>query len=257
MTTSRWAAGLSACLLLALCARAAALPEEGLASWYGLPFHGRKTASGEIFDRFAFTAAHRSLPFGSVLIVTALDSGMRVVVRVNDRGPFVKGRLIDLSEAAARELALTGSGVGRVKIEDGAGMAPGPLGGPALSAGKAGLAGRAPFEAGAAPAAESVQGARPSAGSAAERKAGGQAEGSRGRRTLCDIQVASFSKEENARRALERLRAAGFLPEEARSGQYIRVRIRDIPAEEAEAARKRLSDLGFPGVMLSFREALE
>jgi rare lipoprotein A len=250
MTTSRGAAAV-ACFLLALCERAAALPEEGLASWYGVPFHGRKTASGEIFDRFAFTAAHRSLPFGSVLLITALDSGIRVVVRVNDRGPFVKGRLIDLSEAAAKELALIGSGVGRVRIEDGAGMAPGPMGGPALAAGKAGVAGRAQAEPQAASA------ARPPAEPVAEGKPGGPAEASRGRRILCDIQVASFSKEENARKALERLRAAGFQPEEERAGQYIRVRVRDIPAEEAEAARKRLADMGFPGVMLSFREALE
>jgi rare lipoprotein A len=243
MTISRGAAAISACVFLALCARAPALPEEGLASWYGLPFHGRKTASGELFDRFAFTAAHRSLPFGSVLIVTALDSGVRVVVRVNDRGPFVKGRLIDLSEAAAEELGIIGAGVGRVRIEEGAGMAPGPMGGPALAAGKAGMVGRAP------------------PGPPAEVAPGGKAEGApaapRARKILCDIQVASFSKEENARKALDRLKAAGFEPEEERAGQYIRVRIRDIPGEDAEAARKRLADMGFPGVMLSYREALE
>jgi len=243
MTINRGAAALAACVFIALSARAQALPEEGLASWYGVPFHGRKTASGEIFDRFAFTAAHRSLPFGSVLVVTALDSGVRVVVRINDRGPFVKGRLIDLSEAAAKELGIIGPGLGRVRIEEGAGMAPGPMGGPALAAGKAGLVGRAPPE--------------PQAEGAAGGKDEGAAASPRARKTLCDIQVASFSKEENARKALERLKAAGFEPDEERSGQFIRVRIRDIPAEDAEAARKRLADMGFPGVMLSYREAQE
>ncbi|MBN2352147.1 MAG: septal ring lytic transglycosylase RlpA family protein [Spirochaetales bacterium] len=88
----------------------------GTASWYGGKFQGRKTASGEIFDTRAFTAAHRSLPFGTMVRVTNLDNGKSVVVRINDRGPFVVGRLIDVSRAAAVELDMMKTGVARVSL---------------------------------------------------------------------------------------------------------------------------------------------
>ncbi len=88
----------------------------GNASWYGDPHHGRETASGEIFDKSKLTAAHRTLPFGTRVAVTNLDNGRTVEVRVNDRGPFVPGRLIDLSEGAARSLGGIGVGLMRVRI---------------------------------------------------------------------------------------------------------------------------------------------
>jgi|SRR5215475_110501 len=88
----------------------------GTASWYGDPHHGRETASGEIFDKTSLTAAHRTLPFGTRVAVTNLDNGRTVEVRVNDRGPFVAGRLIDLSEGAARSLGRIGVGLMRVRI---------------------------------------------------------------------------------------------------------------------------------------------
>lgn len=91
--------------------------EEGVASWYGPNFHGRRTASGEVFDMYAYTAAHRTLPFGSVVRVTRLDTGARVTVRINDRGPFKKNRILDLSYAAAREIGLIRTGTARVRIE--------------------------------------------------------------------------------------------------------------------------------------------
>ncbi|MBU0928652.1 MAG: septal ring lytic transglycosylase RlpA family protein, partial [Spirochaetes bacterium] len=84
--------------------------ETGIASWYGEPFHGRKTASGEVFDMRAMSAAHKSLPFGTLVLVTAVDDGRSVVVRINDRGPFVAGRIIDLSKAAAALIGLDRSG---------------------------------------------------------------------------------------------------------------------------------------------------
>ena len=93
------------------------ITEEGLASWYGGEFHGRQTANGEIFDTNLLTAAHRTLPFGTMALVTNLDSGKSVTVRINDRGPFVAGRSIDVSKAAAEELGLISSGVARVRIE--------------------------------------------------------------------------------------------------------------------------------------------
>ncbi len=89
----------------------------GLASWYGPGFHGRRTASGKRFDMAALTAAHRSLPFGSRVRVTNLANGRSVVVRINDRGPYVKPRIIDLSRAAARELDFLEDGITRVRID--------------------------------------------------------------------------------------------------------------------------------------------
>jgi rare lipoprotein A len=90
--------------------------QQGIASWYGNPFHGRRTASGETYDMDAMTAAHRTLPFGTVLQVVNLDNGRAVRVRVNDRGPYVDGRVIDLSRGAARELDMVGPGTARVHV---------------------------------------------------------------------------------------------------------------------------------------------
>jgi rare lipoprotein A len=92
--------------------------EEGLASWYGGNdgFEGKPTASGEIYDSSRLTAAHRDLPLGTVVDVTSLDNGRVARVRINDRGPFVKGRIIDLSHAAAQEIEMIGPGVARVRI---------------------------------------------------------------------------------------------------------------------------------------------
>jgi rare lipoprotein A len=91
--------------------------EVGVASWYGEEFHGRPTSSREVFDMNDMTAAHRTLPFGTYVMVTNLDNGRSVVVRINDRGPFVRGRIIDLSYAAARVLGLIGPGTARVRLE--------------------------------------------------------------------------------------------------------------------------------------------
>ena len=89
---------------------------SGMASWYGGGFHGRKTASGERYNMNALTAAHRSLPFGTRVLVTNARNGRSVEVRINDRGPFVGGRVIDLSRAAASAIGLTASGVAPVRI---------------------------------------------------------------------------------------------------------------------------------------------
>ena len=101
---------------------ARALPPEpralqtGKASWYGDAHHGRKTASGETFDMNALTAAHRTLPLGTRVLVTNLANGRSIEVRINDRGPMVPDRIIDLSRAAARALGGVGAGVFRVRI---------------------------------------------------------------------------------------------------------------------------------------------
>lgn len=89
----------------------------GGASWYGPGFHGKKAASGEVFNQNAMTAAHRSLPFGTVVKVIDQRTGKSVKVKINDRGPFHKGRIIDLSKAAATKLGFRNAGVTRVCIE--------------------------------------------------------------------------------------------------------------------------------------------
>lgn len=91
--------------------------EEGVASWYGVPFHGRRTSNGETYNMYEFTAAHRTLPFDSVVRVTNLRNGKQTEVRINDRGPFVENRIIDLSLAAARALDLVGTGTALVRVE--------------------------------------------------------------------------------------------------------------------------------------------
>jgi len=87
-----------------------------MASWYGEPYHGRRAADGEIYDMERLTAAHRTLPFDTWVEVNNLDNGKHVDVRITDRGPFVKGRIIDLSRAAAREIDMLGPGVARVRL---------------------------------------------------------------------------------------------------------------------------------------------
>src|SRR5258706_6435999 len=90
--------------------------ETGVASWYAVPYHGRRGASGEIYDMEKLNAAHRSLPFETWVEVTNLSNGRSVGVRINDRGPFVSGRIIDLSQAAARDIGMLGPGTARVQL---------------------------------------------------------------------------------------------------------------------------------------------
>ena len=91
--------------------------EEGVASWYGIPYHGRPAADGEVYDMETLVAAHRVMPFNTWLRVTNLANGKSVDVRVIDRGPFVEGRILDLSRAAARQIDLLGPGIGRVRLQ--------------------------------------------------------------------------------------------------------------------------------------------
>lgn len=90
--------------------------QTGIASWYGDYFHGRPTSNGETYDMHAMTAAHKTLPMNTVLLVQNLENNKEIIVRVNDRGPFVKGRIIDLSYSAAKRLDIVGKGTARVKI---------------------------------------------------------------------------------------------------------------------------------------------
>jgi rare lipoprotein A len=112
------AAAAAASVLFALSsAPASAFSQTGMGSYYGPELHGRRTASGERFNQHALTAAHRTARFGSHLKVTNLANGRSVVVRVNDRGPFVRGRIVDVSAGAAKHIGLHGRGVGKVLVE--------------------------------------------------------------------------------------------------------------------------------------------
>ncbi|MDA8020807.1 MAG: septal ring lytic transglycosylase RlpA family protein [Thermoanaerobaculia bacterium] len=90
--------------------------QRGVASWYGEPFHGRKTASGEVYDMHEMTAAHKELPLGTVVHVKNLDNGREAQFRVNDRGPFIRGRVLDVSYAGAKELGMVGPGTARIEL---------------------------------------------------------------------------------------------------------------------------------------------
>lgn len=90
--------------------------EQGMASWYGPGFHGNKTANGERYDMHQLTAAHRTLPLGSIAVVRSLSSGRHATVRINDRGPFARGRILDLSLAGAQALGMTGNGTDQIEL---------------------------------------------------------------------------------------------------------------------------------------------
>lgn len=91
--------------------------QVGIASWYGEPFHGRRTSSGEIYDMHKLTAAHLTLPLGTIVLVTDLETGKSVIVRINDCGPYVEGRIIDLSFAAAEKLGMVRKGLAKVGLK--------------------------------------------------------------------------------------------------------------------------------------------
>ena len=203
--------------------------EQGTSSYYGAKFHGRRTSNQEVYDMYAFTAAHKTLPLPSFARVTNLDNGKSVVVRVNDRGPFHEGRVVDLSYAAAVKLGIVARGTGRVEVRA---LMPGDPGLPVVAATAAPQPGRVidPAAGGAGITTAGlpttgldnlVQALPSSTGSLAPAPAALPAArsppavgvplppaspASRGQ----VLQVASFSSLDNARRALERLVAAGI-----------------------------------------------
>jgi rare lipoprotein A len=194
--------------VLLLLAAAPGPAEEGLASWYGGKFQGRRTASGEIFDTHLLTAAHRSLPFGTRVRVTSLENGRSVEVRINDRGPFVAGRVIDLSLAAARAIGLAGRGVAAVRLEVLDPEGPGSFAGPPV------------------------------------RRPGGDPPGSA--QSLYLLQLGSFRQPANAEGLRVRLAAAGFAAElEPAAGNITRVVLRRVPSAELAAMRQRLAAAGW------------
>ncbi|OHE80048.1 MAG: hypothetical protein A2X76_01120 [Lysobacterales bacterium GWF1_69_6] len=193
--------------------------ERGVASWYGQKFHGRQTSSREIYDMCSFSAAHKTLPLPSYVRVTHLDSGESVVVRVNDRGPFHSGRIIDLSYAAAVKLGLDRTGTARVEVRA---LTPeGGDAGPVLGAGSA-------------PVPPSVAAAPMPSGN--------------GRHV---VQVGAYRERDNARRIARQLEDAGIDDvevEDARvNGDKVwRVRVGPLAAEAAAAVIDRIRGLGLP-----------
>ena len=205
--------------------------ERGMASWYGKDFHGRPTANGETYDMYALSAAHKTLPIPTWVEVTRLDNGQRIIVRVNDRGPFVDGRIIDLSYGAARELDMIEDGTARVEVRA-LGV---PVGGepapPDLFA------------------QSNIEPRRPRFSLISEAAA---AEPGSNDRPMQQVfaQVGAFSDQVNADQLVHRLRAGGqrnvfVLSEQVGSGELHRVRIGPLPDVAAyDDVRRDLISLG-------------
>ena len=201
--------------------------QVGVASWYGPGFHGNRTANGEIYDQYELTAAHPSLALGTRVMVTNLENGRAVQVRVNDRGPFVDGRAIDLSYGAARTIGMVGPGTVRVRIE---------VLGPTT------LAAAAPV---AAPAA--LPTARPSPRPPRDVPTGSYT-----------VEVAALSDPDKAahlRQVLaHRFPDAFVTPLAGTSGHYYRVRIGPYPLRTAALERaERIVRLGYPAIIIDER----
>jgi len=202
---------------LALTAGAAfAQAETGIASWYGADFHGKATSSGEVYDKEKLSCAHRTLPFGTYVLVRNLDNGSSVVVRVNDRGPFAKDRIIDLSEAAARIVGMIATGTARVSVA------------------------AIPEEEALAWKGGSLDGSKPGPSGAA----GSPALPVEGR---VRIQVASYASEANAKATVARLAASGLAAAIERAGGKFRVVFADLQPKDARLVAIKLDGLGYRG----------
>ena len=227
--------------------------EVGIASWYGHPFHGRATANGELFDRDKPSAAHPTLPLPSIVRVTNLANQRQLELRVNDRGPFVGDRIIDLSQAAARALGFEQHGITEVRVEfvglaDARGTPPQPTTPPAQVA--AARAHAVPAVAPQQPAAPAVRMAALQAPVAAIHGA----DDATGKRCLGFIQVGAFVDSERAVRLAKELDAAMGLPVSAdlpSADRYARVRLGPIgDPGEAEAALRWLHQTGHANAFL-------
>ncbi len=204
--------------------------EQGLASWYGADFHGRRTANGERYNMYAMTAAHKTLPLGTQLEVINRQTGRRIRVRVNDRGPFVAGRVVDLSLAAARELGSAAAGVVPVTLEA------------VLPATAFAVA------AASAPAVSSGTDAPPRASRPSRLPVPPL-------RGAFVVQVGSFAVESNARGLAARLPvppgSARVLPYESNRGTWWRVRVGGYEnEEEADTAAAAFVEAGLAGLVV-------
>jgi len=207
--------------------------EQGLASWYGADFHGRRTANGERYNMYAMTAAHKTLPLGTQIVVISQKTGRRVRVRVNDRGPFVAGRIVDLSLAAARALGSASAGIVPVTLEAVLPASAFAIAGATNTHGAtSGI--RAPTPA--SPTIQHLISPPPLRGAFA-------------------VQVGAFAVESNARGLAARLPvppgAARVLPFEDNRGTWWRVRVGGYESElEANMAAAAFQGQGYPGFVV-------
>ncbi len=206
------------------------------ASYYGEPFHGRPTASGEIFDMNAYTAAHKTLPFGTMLEVTNLENGKKVVVRVNDRGPFVGNREIDLSRAAAEMLGMIGQGIARVAIKRVGGQ----------EAGKVEEKAEETVETEGEPVdEETVENDNPPKGTIYVPTTPEETKG-----VLWRIQVGAFTREENALQLVIKLRDIGFEPAYEKTETHVRVVLYGIRPTDLEKVKEALDKNNHRGYVI-------
>ena len=255
MKRKKWLA--AACVVALLCSAAGfaegqLYKENALASYYGEAFQGRPTSSGEIFDMYAMTAAHKTLPFGTMLEVTNLENGNSVVVRVNDRGPFVADREIDLSQGAAEKLGMITAGVARVSIsilsEPGKETEAAPAGLPENEEVPAVAAAPRP-EPRPEPALRDAP--RPDPRPEPVLRDGPRPEprpepGA----PVWRIQLGSFAREENALRMVRSLRAAGLDPAYERHEGAVRVVLAGIEDRRLEDVKHTLQEAGFRDYIL-------
>lgn len=202
------------------------------ASYYAEDFHGKKTSNGERFNMNALTCAHKSLPFNTILKVTNLGNGKTVEVRVNDRGPFVATREIDLSKAAAVKLGMIGTGTAKVKLEI---VKQGPD--TKLSRQTAASAAKIMAKLGGTSSSSSTTKAKLEPG------------------TYWDIQIGAFKSKENARKRAGELSKAGFKNIVLQTyGEVIRVAIKKVPAEKVNDMQSQLASKGFTETTLRQRK---
>lgn len=238
--------------------------QTGTASWYGPTFHGQRTASGEVFDETALTAAHPTLPIPSLVQVTNLENGREIIVRVNDRGPFVGERLIDMSRGAAQALGFESQGHARVHVRY-LGPAPRRVNADG-SAAPAALPSAAPV---AAPVENQEEGPRSLLPPSSETELAGAPDdedavphgpvyqAAAAPDGAYVVQVGAFSDLTNAHRVRDEVGAAGPVTVDVRttaSGELFRVRVGPFASrEEADAARRTLSSLGYGETIVASR----
>jgi rare lipoprotein A len=235
--------------------------QEGIASWYGKEFEGKPTANGEIFNPSLFTAAHPTLPFGTILTITNKQNMKQVTIRVNDRGPFVAARIIDLSMAAAEALDMINTGTAPVIVEKALNTVLGPVLGPTLeeellkqkpgavqpsSAPQVAQQPTTPLEIinvppaspmveeyYNAPAAKIVGGIPPATSSKSYR-----------------LQVGAFTVPRNALNAFDKLKNAGLNPAYEQNGDFYRVVLAGLKASEIQRIAQILANNGFPEAVI-------
>ena len=214
--------------------------ETGIATWYGAQYHNRRTADGEVFDMDRASAAHTTLPLPCIVEVTNLDNGRRMRVRVNDRGPFVRGRILDLSREGAKELGFYEKGAARVRVR---------YVGPAPDSG-GGRIETAAFVAPAPPISSPSSHTQPAPAQQVEAQAIQVPPVSAEPASTVRVQAGAFADRGNAERAAAMFEGAGgasIVPLDRRGERLWRVLVNGAAGESAEALCDRVAAAGFPG----------